>query len=151
MKRDRPGAARATSCSATVPTDRLTLRCWLAVPVRCLEWPYQTRRRAWRAITIRQLWPHRGPTLASDTRGTASTACETAGRWREDWDSNPGAGCPANDFQDRLGKLTTRSNERERACDLHFRVASIPLVSPGFPANCGPNVAPLQRSPAIVF
>jgi hypothetical protein len=34
--------------------------------------------------------------------------------------------------------------EQRMASDLQFRVASIPLSSPSFPANCGPNVAPFR-------
>ena len=72
------------------------------------------------------------------------------GRSREDWDSNPGASCPANDFQDRLRRSSDQHDESERGFDLPFRVSLLPLDSLGLPANCGP-IRPhfARRGPSV--
>jgi hypothetical protein len=50
---------------------------------------------------------------------------------------------PLTVFKTDCGTFLTSGDEAERPLDLRFPVSSIPLSSLGFPANCGPNVAPL--------
>jgi hypothetical protein len=57
-------------------------------------------------------------------------------------------GLPAGSKTD-CGTFGTRQDESERAPDLQCHVASIPLVSSGFPANCGPNQLWPQCGPTL--
>jgi hypothetical protein len=45
---------------------------------------------------------------------------------------------PLTVFKADCGGFPTRDVELERASDLRFRVSSVPLDPPCFPANCGP-------------